>query len=443
MNRSHWYFLPIVAGLVVGSYFLGRHLGRQQGAAAPAPGPAPAPSPTPDRPPQPAVVGAVTQQPDVPGPGPANPPEVPMKPKPEAVVVAVGEKSKADIVPADDRPKAPPKAVGNKVRIRQNFKPGKTYETFTRGTIFTKGNDRAWGLKSLVSINYAFEARIDRQIVSNDGEAIVERRHFRDVKSVKIDVELEDLKLDVSGLGAPILALASYIWPDAPFAVRSFDGISLAPVLSLLRAFGVRPERFTGHDSEAIKIFAQFDSLQGKSIEIEYRDGQGVTQVVPLVGAMTRSERFVHYHSVLVSDSLIFPNPEVAENEAWTVDGASFSNLIDPGLRAAVGGEVTMRRARDLDMGGKSVAVLKAEGGTLRLTSAERGRGEIGWFEPRGTMRFSPEDQIIVEASLTGKGQLDWVGPTHLLFKTEMRHAPEITAFYTCRVVDTPAGGGR
>jgi hypothetical protein len=409
MNRTRWFLGLVVVALVVGGYYLGLQHGTHEG-----------------KPITPVVIDPI-----------------PVNSQPEVPVVEVNTPSKLPDLPEPDRPKAPPKAVSNKLRVRQNLKPGKTYETMIRGTICSRGLDRAWGIKSIVSINYAFEARIDREIASNDGETIIERRHFRDVKSLKLDVELEDVKLDIGQIHGPILTLATLIWPETAVTVRSFDGVSLTPVLGLLRSLGVRPEKLTGHDREAIKVFTQFDTLQGKSVEIEYRDGQGVTQVVPIVGSMTRSERFVHHHGVLVSDSLIFPNPDISEDQSWPVDGASFSNLIDPGLRAAVGGEVTMRRAKDLEVAGRSLAILKVDGGRLILTSSEQKGGEIGWFEPKGTMRFSPEDQIIVEASLSGKGQLDRVGPTHLLFKTEMQQSPEITAFYTCRIVDTPNGGSR
>ena len=259
----------------------------------------------------------------------------PTSPPAEGPIVAVGTASKPGDLPPGDRPAAPPKAVADKLRLRQNLKEGKTYETLIRGTVYSRGDDRAWGLKTIVWINYAFEARVDREIVSNDGEAIVEKRHFRDVRSLKLDVELEDVKLDVSGVRTPIMALATLVWPKAALVVRSFDGASLKPIMGLLRSLGLRPELLTGHDREAVRVFTQYDSLQGKSVEIEFRDGQGVTQVVPLVGAMTRSERFIHHHSVLASDSLIFPNPDVAEGGTWVrfiVDNGS----VLPGIRVTL-----------------------------------------------------------------------------------------------------------
>src|SRR4029077_2916226 len=112
----------------------------------------------------------------------------------------------------------------------------------------------------------------------------------RDVRSLKLDVELEDVKIDLGTLGTPIFAALAYLWPDAAISVRTFDKLSLKPVLPLLRLLGLRPERLFGHEDQAVRMFTQFDTLQGKSVELEYRDGQGVLQVVPLVGGMTRSE---------------------------------------------------------------------------------------------------------------------------------------------------------
>ena len=92
-------------------------------------------------------------------------------------------------------------------------------------------------------------------------------------------------------------------------------------------------------------------------------------------------------------------------------------------------------------MGGH--AVLKVLSGTLHLASSDEAHEEMGWFEPRGNLRFSPTDQIVVEATLSGKGRLAVMPKLHFLSTVEMQMEPEMTAFYTCRMIDTPTGNVR
>src|SRR5438445_7555442 len=87
-------------------------------------------------------------------------------------------------------PDPPARKVGDPDRVRQVLRAGKTYKTHTKGTLRVRGEDKDWGLSTVVTINYAFEAIVDREIESNDGVTIVEIRHFRDVRSLKIDTRL-------------------------------------------------------------------------------------------------------------------------------------------------------------------------------------------------------------------------------------------------------------
>jgi hypothetical protein len=337
-------------------------------------------------------------------------------------------------------PKEAPQVVRNTDLVRQRLQPGKTYSTLLRGTIHSVGTDANWGIESVVGINYAFEAQIDREIVDNDGEVIVEVRHFRDVRSLKIDTDLKDFRLKLGDARYPVLLAVGSVWPEAAFVVARLDGMSSKPVLDLLKACGVDVASLTGAKSRVFKTFTQFDGLTGKSVKIVYwnkPDRTGIIQLVPVEGGMTESEQFLHEHSALLSDALIFPEKKQV-GDSWKVEGKNFSNLIDPGLRAAVGGELELSRRADRTVDGKKVSVLMADAGRLELNSSDAKQGQLGWFEPRGEMLFSPEEQAIVKAEMTGKGLLEHVSRHHLLFKTEMKQSPEIAVVYSCRVIDTP-----
>lgn len=376
------------------------------------------------------------------GPGPDHTPDTrPTDRAEERPPAPVGTAVVTDPLPAQQAPAV----VRDLDLVRQRLRPGKTYHTILRGTLHTVGTDSAWGVESVVDVNYAFEAQIDREIVENDGQVIVEHRHFRDVRSVKVDTDLKDLRLNLGDAKVPVLFAVGAVWPRVAFVVDRIDGVSTAPALDLLRALGVDPATVTGAKPRVFKIFTQFDGLSGKSVKLVYwnkEERSGVIRIEPLEGEMTESEQFLHHHSAVLSDALLFPEKKKV-GDSWTVAGNNFSNLLDPGLRAAVRGEVSMARRSNRMVDGKEMYVLAAEAGRLELDSADREEGRIGWFEPRGEMFFSPEEQAVVRAELTGKGLLERVSRRHLLFKTEMKQSPDLSVVYSCRVDDTPAGGAK
>lgn len=342
-------------------------------------------------------------------------------------------------------PKEAPEFVRDSDLVRQRLRPGKTYKTFLRGTLHTVGTDTAWGLESVVAINYVFESQVDREVVENDGQVIVEHRHFRDVRSLKIDTDIKDMRLNLGEAKAPILLALGAIYPPAPFLVAPLDGVSAAPVLRIFRALGIDPADITKLKPRVFKVFTQFDGLSGKSIKIVYwnkEERTGVIRLEPLVGEMTESEQFFHQHSAVLSDVLLFPEQKKV-GESWLVKGHEFSNLIDPGLRASLRGELNLSRRANRLVDGKERYVLSVESGRLELESSNLAEGRLGWFEPRGDMLFSPQDEVIVKAELSGKGLLERLSRNHLLFKSEMKQSPELTVLYSCQVIDTPTPKGK
>ena len=334
-------------------------------------------------------------------------------------------------------PPPAPKAVPNPDRVRQNLREGKTYVTHTKGTLHVRGEDKDWGVTTVVTINYSFEALIDRVIESNDGTTIVEVRHFRDVRSLKIDTRLEDLRLDLGEAGEPLLMTLAAFSPEAAIAVNALNGQSLKSVLSALRWTGASPETIAGLDKSAAKAFAKVESLNGKSVRITFTNGGGVQKVEVLKGEMTDAEKNYHFQSSLLSDALIIPDVEIKEGNRWSVDGSNFANLMDPGLLAQTSGEVVLERAPDHLVEGKLCRHLKTAGGRILLDGSTKREGRLGHFEPEGDLYFSTEDQVIIKARLRGKAKLEKFSKDHLLFEARMRQMPELDLIYTCRVTDT------
>ena len=335
----------------------------------------------------------------------------------------------------------PPKPVKDPDRVRQNLQPGKTYVTHTKGALFVRAEDKGWGLEEVVTVNYAFEAQIDREIESNDGTTIVELRHFGHVQSLKILTRLEDVRLDLGAAGD--LLIAGLLWLRHPAAltaagtIAALDGQSSKPILNSLRWVGVSPEDLAGLD-EHTKVFASVDRLSGKSVRLTYVDGKGVIDLKSVKGEMTPTEQEFHAASVLVSDSLILPNIDIEPGSRWIVDGSNFANFLDPSLLACTSGEVELERAEQHCIAqDKRCIHLQVVSGRIDLNTSDEKKGRIGWFEPEGSMDFSPEDQVIVQAKLHGNAKLEEFSKDHLLFETRMRRMPEIEIAYTCRVQDT------
>lgn len=318
-------------------------------------------------------------------------------------------------------PPPPPKPVANPDRFRQNLQPGKTYVTHTRGTMFVRATDKDWGIEEVVTINFLFEAQIDREIESNDGKTIVEVRHFRDIHSAKFECRLEDIRIDLGPVGAVLL----------PNLQGSLHGL-----ISGLRWIGISPEKIVGL-ADSMKVFTSVDRLSGKSVRLTYEDGKGVLKVEPVKGDMTSEERDFHMASVLVSDSLIIPDIDIKIGNRWAVDGSNFSNLIDPGLLARTTGEIMLERTGDQIVQNKNCRHLKAVSGRLQFEDSDQRVGVIGNFEPQGDLFFSPDDQVIIAAKLQGRAKLEKFSKDHLLFEARMRRMPELTVDYTCRIVDS------
>jgi hypothetical protein len=319
-------------------------------------------------------------------------------------------------------PPPPPKPVANPDRVRQNLQPGKTYVTHTKGALNVRATDKDWGVEEVVTINYAFEAQIDREIESNDGETIVELRHFRHLQSLKFECKLEDVRISLGPVGDLLL-------PQA-------QGLSLKAVITSLRWAGVSPEELIGLGDKA-KHFRSVDRLSGKKVRLTYVDGKGVMKVEPVKGEMTAAERDFHLASVLVSDSLILSDVDVKIGNRWSVDGSNFANLVDPSLLARTAGEIVLERAPDHIVEKKTCRHLTVASGRILFDDSDPKVGRIGYFEPHGSVYFSPDDQVVIRARLNGKAKLEKFSKDHLLFEARMRLLPELDVEYTCRVVET------
>jgi len=338
-------------------------------------------------------------------------------------------------------PPKPPRNLGKPERILQNLQTGKTYKTHLKGTLNVRARDKDWGLESIITINFGFEAIVDRKIISNDGKIIIEERDFKSVKSLKIDSKFEDLKINLGKELDPFIDALKMLDPGNGFAAEAIkmaiDGASLKPIITGLSWLGIDKDKILTDYVTKSKAFYTVDTLNGKSVRLTYEDGKGVIEVAPLKGEMLSSEKDFHFASVLISDSLIFPDTEIKIGNQWAVDGSNFGNLVDPGLKARVSGEVMMKREDDQIVGNKNCKAVKLISGRLLFDDSNNNTGKIGHFDPVGSMFYSPESSIFIKGELKGKSVFEHFSKNHLLFEARMTASPELRIIYTCEIVET------
>lgn len=358
----------------------------------------------------------------------------------EKARVEIVAKEGQNVPPAkSNNPPPKPKKVGDPDRFRQNLQQGKTYQVHLKSEVRMKGSEKDWGVKGMYYIDYAFEATIDREILSNDGRKVVEVRHFRSIRNIKLVSTLEDVRLELGDVGEALL----------PTDWRNFAReISFKPVKEVLDFMKVDTKKLSGLTDKTAALSGKFNTLSGKSVQLTYEDGVGVTDIKRIKGEMTAAEREFHVASVLVSDSLIFPNTTIGLNKSWTVDGSNFSGFFDPDLLARTSGDVELERTNDriAKKTGENCSAIKVVSGQIRLDDSTDKQGKIGFFEPKprsSYMLFSPTQEVFVEAVLEGTGQMDRFSKDHLLFEARSVQRPEIKIMYTCKVIDTPKGGDR
>jgi len=113
------------------------------------------------------LIGVLVTQKGGIGSGPSGPPRDRSEP-----VVADGQTVRRSEL---SNPPHTPKPVGDPERIKETLRPGKTYHVVLKAGLVSRVEDKAWGLKEVVSLAYATEMAFDRTIEVNDGKAIVAR----------------------------------------------------------------------------------------------------------------------------------------------------------------------------------------------------------------------------------------------------------------------------
>ena len=344
----------------------------------------------------------------------------PTRERTTAVVAEAQTIRRAELV----SPPPSPKPIDDPDRIKETLRPGKTYRVVLKAGLDSRVEDKAWGLKQVVSLAYAAEMGIDRTIEVNDGKRIVELRHFVHSRNVKLLCDVESVTIHLGIPGTLLLGALDYVLPGATE--------TLIVVKPIAEAILGRSSRAAAQGA-ATKAVAHVDSLAGKAVRITYVDGVGVEAIEPVGCTLTQAELDFIAGTAVLSDCSIW-DMKRAPGARWKVDGAQLSGLIDPSLRGSTDGEIGFIRDADDQENGRAFASLRIEEGTLRINSSDASTRRIGSFTPTGTLRFSLVDKVVEQAKLVGRFDIEEVSTDHLLFETSFKSRPTLTIDYSCTI---------
>ena len=340
--------------------------------------------------------------------------------EPPTPVARSGDKAKREEVA---RPQKPPKKI-DPDRITAAFKPGRTYEMVIKGNAQGKGTSSSWGETVVVFVQYLSECAIDRTIEKNDGNTLVETRHYKVVRNAQVDAKVEEVSLNFGWAGDLVLTCLESV---APGSYVIFD--NLQPF-----ATDFAKSEYQRRLNENAKVRGTVDSLSGKKVRLTFENGKGVTQIEPLGCDLTQDERDFIFATAVLADCFIMPDLEIKPGATWNVDGQNLAGLIDPALRGDTSGMITVARREDTKVGTHPAATLEITQGRVVIDSTTPQQYDIGTFTPRGKLVFDLEDEFVSVAELTGNISIENCSRDHILYETSFRSKPEITITYMCTI---------
>jgi hypothetical protein len=335
--------------------------------------------------------------------------------------VAEGQVARSD-VPAEDRPKK----INNPNRIKSTLQKGKTYHVVLKGGFDGQVVDKAWALKETVTLAYKAEMGLDRTIEENDGEQIIELRHFVSIRNIKVLAKLESVKIDLGLRGILVLGAIESVVPGTTQ--------TLAMTQPLLEAV-IGPFAQRAATDRMTKAVGHVDSLSGKKVRITYRDGMGVESIQPDGCTLTASERDFVMRTAVLSDCYLMPDLKIGPGEPWSVEGSELANFLDPTLRGFPSGHVEIvREDADVQKDGEQFAVLKIRRGVLTLNSSDSSHTRIGEFSPRGRLKYNLTEGFVKDADLAGRFDIEEVSTDHILFESRFETHPIMELQYSCKM---------
>lgn len=328
---------------------------------------------------------------------------------------------------------------------------GKVYHSRIAGKVTGQASKKDWGIKGTAYFEYIYAVESTGKIVKNDGLTIIEQRKFGKVQEnliasgYEIRVELPEQ------LGIVFETLESFggkigtVGTVAKGITDVVNNVQLPVSKSLVDAarqagfFSKLPDLDPQRFEQEIKLFTQGPDnrlLEGKTVEIIFREGVGVASIIPIECGLTQREEDVIVRTNFVMDHYLFPDRKVEPGADWQVDGSVFAGFLDPRLNGKVGGHVTVMRTPDfVDVDGKVSKKLKVVNGQIVVTDEAATSNITGQITGLRGVCVLPDDHgIVTSAQLHGYAEYRNVSRDHLLFESQTLLKPKIEVRYECAV---------
>ncbi|MDR2757121.1 MAG: hypothetical protein LBC20_15600 [Planctomycetaceae bacterium] len=336
----------------------------------------------------------------------------------------------------------------NQEHLKKSVEEQKVYDSLLRWTMYGKVEDKKWGVRALLNMSYASEARLIRTVEKNDGMEIIVLYDFQSVNTLEILCDVESVKLDFMKRAKPYLAVGSGITTTclAPL----FDGLlpGSGTVLKLSgAAFPIAADAFAenlalrgykgisnlleasklANKKKKINLFGSTDSLQGKKVRITHRLGV-IEEIEPVACDLTETERNLCANLGVLADYHIMPKLDVPVGETWLVRAEQFSNILDPSMRGIPSGTLEITRKENTG----TSATLEITGGFIELDSSDTKSNRIGKCTPRGLLHYNIQGGFVENASLHAEITIDRLSKKHILFETRFKSTPTLEMEYEC-----------
>ena len=372
-------------------------------------------------------------------PGPTEP-----DPSPKPTPTPPSPVDPAPVKVEKDNPVMPKYSAINDPVILQNMRvEGKTYRSVVIAEVKGRATKKDWGVvNATVGFNYVYSVESTGKIIKNDGLTIIEERTFSNVNEKLLvgDVDLS-LKIPRNGITdviAPLFGVTNetidMINDNSHVTLSEGDLKILSEVIPSLD-----PDKMKGK----LLMFSKAGNqrlLQGKKVRIEFKDGLGITSIEPIGCGLTEEEKEIIIRTNFVMDHYIMTDKKVEVGDEWRVNADVFSGLIDPRLRGAVGGEVTIMRVadapgQDLDGNTRRLKLINGEINVTIPDDKNRVTGSV--TNIKGSCIIPDKYGVIKEGVISGRVKYTEVSTDHFLFEARMEATPELEIHYECEVLDS------
>ena len=324
---------------------------------------------------------------------------------------------------------------------------GKTYVSSVVGKVEGTATKSDWGIQGQANFVYIYSMQSTGKILSNDGLHVTEERTFSNVnEQVMINDGWIGFDLPPKGVGLLSVALSGVA---AMVGVDPTIGVPVAHLISKTKISKGVLETLNSRLGSPLDINKLAEKatmvtrlkkgklLEGKTVRIDFTDGQGITRITPVNCGLTQEEEDVIKRTNFVMDHYIMPEREVAVGERWTVDSSVFAGLLDPRMKGRVRGQVTVERVLDESSKGKHARCVRLSDGNIEFTPPSQTEQIDGCVSNvRGQCTIPSDLGVVTAATITGVAEYKSVSKDHLLFAAKMSVAPKFEVRYECEVKD-------